>query len=81
MKYKALDIGRHNAIDKVVGMATMAGDDLSKMFLLSSGRQPAGMVMKAVRAKIPADRVQGGAHQQRHRKRAPGEPDAVLFHG
>jgi FdhD protein len=53
MRYRALDIGRHNAVDKVVGMATMAGDDLSKMFLLSSGRQPAGMVMKAVRAKIP----------------------------
>jgi FdhD protein len=53
MKYRALDIGRHNAIDKVVGMATLAGDDLTKMFLLSSGRQPAGMVMKAVRAKIP----------------------------
>jgi FdhD protein len=53
LKYQAMDIGRHNAIDKVVGMATMAGDDLSKMFLLSSGRQPAGMVMKAVRAKIP----------------------------
>jgi FdhD protein len=53
LKYRAMDIGRHNAIDKVVGMATMAGDDLSKMFLLSSGRQPAGMVMKAVRAKIP----------------------------
>jgi formate dehydrogenase family accessory protein FdhD len=53
LKYRAIDIGRHNAIDKVVGMATMAGDDLSKMFLLSSGRQPAGMVMKAVRAKIP----------------------------
>jgi FdhD protein len=53
LKYKALDIGRHNAIDKVVGAATLAGDDLSQLFLLSSGRQPAGMVMKAVRAKIP----------------------------
>ncbi|WP_048198497.1 formate dehydrogenase accessory sulfurtransferase FdhD [Methanocella arvoryzae] len=53
LKYKALDIGRHNAIDKVVGMATLNGDDLSKMFLISSGRQPAGMVMKAVRAGIP----------------------------
>jgi FdhD protein len=53
LKYKALDIGRHNAIDKVVGAATLAGDDLSKLFLLSSGRQPAGMVMKAVRAGIP----------------------------
>jgi FdhD protein len=53
LKYKALDIGRHNAIDKVVGMAVLKGDDLSKMFLISSGRQPGGMVMKAVRAGIP----------------------------
>jgi len=53
LKYKALDIGRHNAIDKVVGMAVLNGDDLSKLFLVSSGRQPAGMVMKATRAGIP----------------------------
>ena len=53
LKYKALDIGRHNAIDKVVGMAVLKGDDLTKVFLISSGRQPAGMVMKAVRAGIP----------------------------
>jgi FdhD protein len=53
LKYKALDIGRHNAIDKVVGMAVMNGDDLTRLFLVSSGRQPAGMVMKAVRAGIP----------------------------
>jgi FdhD protein len=53
LRYRALDIGRHNAIDKVVGMALLNGDDLSKLFLVSSGRQPAGMVMKAVRAGIP----------------------------
>ncbi len=53
LKYKAVDIGRHNAIDKVVGMAILNGDDLAKMFLVSSGRQPAGMVMKAARAGIP----------------------------
>jgi FdhD protein len=53
LRYKALDIGRHNAIDKVVGMAVLNGDDLSELFLVSSGRQPAGMVMKAVRAGIP----------------------------
>lgn len=53
LRYKAIDIGRHNAIDKVVGMAFLNGDDLSRMFLVSSGRQPAGMVMKAVRAGIP----------------------------
>jgi FdhD protein len=53
MKYVALDVGRHNAIDKVVGAATLARDDITKLFLLSSGRQPAGMVMKAVRAGVP----------------------------
>jgi len=53
LMYKALDIGRHNAVDKVVGMAVLNGNDLSRMFLVSSGRQPAGMVMKAVRAGIP----------------------------
>ncbi len=53
LKYKAVDIGRHNAIDKVVGMAVLNGEDLAKLFLVSSGRQPAGMVMKAARAGIP----------------------------
>jgi FdhD protein len=53
LEYKALDIGRHNAVDKVVGMAFLNGENLSKMFLVSSGRQPADMVMKAVRAGIP----------------------------
>jgi FdhD protein len=53
MRYRALDVGRHNAIDKVVGAAALAAEDVTKMFLLSSGRQPAGMVMKAARAGIP----------------------------
>ena len=51
--YTALDVGRHNAIDKVVGAATLDNVDITKLFLLSSGRQPAGMVMKAVRARVP----------------------------
>lgn len=52
-KYTALDVGRHNAIDKVVGAATIDGEDITKLFLLSSGRQPAGMVLKAARARVP----------------------------
>lgn len=53
LRYKAVDIGRHNAIDKVVGSAILANENLSQMFLVSSGRQPEGMVMKAARAGIP----------------------------
>ncbi len=50
---KAIDVGRHNAFDKVVGRACMEGIDPGSHFLLSSGRQSAGMVMKAARAGIP----------------------------
>jgi FdhD protein len=50
---KAIDVGRHNAFDKVVGRAYLDGIDVSKHFLLSTGRQSAGMVMKAARAGIP----------------------------
>jgi FdhD protein len=48
---QAVDVGRHSAVDKVIG--TYAGNDFSHTFLLSSGRQPAGMVLKAARAGIP----------------------------
>jgi FdhD protein len=50
---KVIDIGRHNAIDKVIGCALKDKLDLSKHFLLSTGRQSAGMVLKAARAGIP----------------------------
>ncbi len=48
---QAVDVGRHSAVDKVIG--EHAGNDFSHIFLLSSGRQPAGMVLKAARAGIP----------------------------
>lgn len=50
---KAIDVGRHNAFDKVVGRAYLEGIDVSGHFLVSTGRQSAGMVMKAARANIP----------------------------
>ena len=50
---KAIDVGRHNAFDKVVGRAYQDGIQVSNHFLLSTGRQSAGMVMKAARAGIP----------------------------
>ncbi len=50
---KAIDVGRHNAFDKVVGYAVIVGIDVSRHFILSTGRQSAGMVLKAARAGIP----------------------------
>ncbi len=50
---KAIDVGRHNAFDKVVGFAYLNGIDVSEHFIFSTGRQSAGMVLKAARAGIP----------------------------
>ncbi|NJD52686.1 MAG: formate dehydrogenase accessory sulfurtransferase FdhD [Candidatus Methanoperedens sp.] len=50
---KAIDVGRHNAFDKVVGYAYMNGIDVREHFIISTGRQSAGMILKAARAGIP----------------------------
>ncbi|CAD7766920.1 MAG: Protein FdhD [Candidatus Argoarchaeum ethanivorans] len=52
-KKRLIDVRRHNAIDKVVGCALYEHLDLRTHFLLSTGRQSASMVLKAVRAGIP----------------------------
>ena len=49
----AEDVGRHNAVDKVIGVAAMKKVDFSKCVVASSGRQPANMVLKAARVGIP----------------------------
>lgn len=49
----AEDVGRHNAMDKVIGIATLSNVDFSKSILISSGRPPADMVLKAARVGIP----------------------------
>ncbi len=47
------DIGRHNAIDKVIGEAILKGIDLRRSFLASTGRLTSEMVVKAVYAGVP----------------------------
>ncbi len=47
------DIGRHNAVDKTVGWACLAGQDLQECILFTTGRMPLDMVQKAIRARIP----------------------------
>lgn len=49
----AEDIGRHNAIDKVVGKCKLKGLDTKKSVLFVSGRLSSEMVVKAVMHKIP----------------------------
>lgn len=51
--FQAVDVGRHNAVDKVIGKALLNDLPLSELYLLSTGRQPEYMVLKAARAGIP----------------------------
>lgn len=51
--YVAEDIGRHNAIDKVVGRAFLDKQDIKKSVLYASGRLSMEMVVKCVMHKIP----------------------------
>lgn len=47
------DIAQHNTIDKVIGKAHMTGVDVSKSFLMVSGRLSSEMVAKAIMHQIP----------------------------
>jgi FdhD protein len=49
----AEDVGRHNAVDKVIGHCLLRGIDLEDRLLLCSGRLSYEMVSKAVRMRIP----------------------------
>jgi FdhD protein len=53
MVAKSSDVGRHNTVDKVIGHGILSGIDLSRCVLGCTGRQPAGMISKAVNAGIP----------------------------
>ena len=47
------DIGRHNAVDKVVGWALLRGYDLTQAAILCTGRIAGDMAYKAGRAGVP----------------------------
>lgn len=47
------DIGRHNALDKVIGYGLRNGMHLDECIAYSSGRVPTDMVEKVIRAGIP----------------------------
>jgi len=47
------DIGRHNAIDKVIGALLLKKESFNNKILTSTGRLTGDSVLKAVRAQIP----------------------------
>ena len=49
----AEDVGRHNAMDKVIGRALMQRLELTRLVALLSGRISFEMALKAIRAGIP----------------------------
>ena len=51
--YVAEDIGRHNAIDKVIGLASMDKKNVKRSVLYATGRLSMEMVVKCVMHKIP----------------------------
>jgi len=49
----AEDVGRHNAVDKVIGMSVLKKLNLEDCFLTSSGRLTGDIVLKSARMRIP----------------------------
>ena len=49
----AEDVGRHNAVDKVIGSGLIHGVPLNRCILACSGRLSGDMVLKAARSGIP----------------------------
>lgn len=47
------DIGRHNALDKIIGKAIMNNIDLGDKLLMTTGRISSDIALKAARAGIP----------------------------
>lgn len=49
----AEDVGRHNAFDKVMGLAALKGIGVEDKFILTTGRLSAEIVSKAVACRVP----------------------------
>ncbi|MEO0258077.1 MAG: formate dehydrogenase accessory sulfurtransferase FdhD [candidate division WOR-3 bacterium] len=54
IQFFAEDVGRHNAVDKVIGMAFLSRFDLTSSILLTTGRISLEIVKKCIVARIPA---------------------------
>jgi FdhD protein len=57
----AEDIGRHNALDKVIGRGLKLGASFGRTYVASTGRISSEMALKAARAGIPMTASRGSA--------------------
>jgi FdhD protein len=55
----AEDLGRHHALDKVIGGGLLRGVDFRRTLAASTGRQPTEMILKCRRAGIPIIATKG----------------------
>jgi FdhD protein len=55
----AEDLGRHNALDKVIGSGLLQNVDFSRTLAASTGRQPSEMILKCRNAGIPIIATKG----------------------
>lgn len=53
------DLGRHNALDKVIGASLLKNIDFTQTLAASTGRQPAEMILKCRSAGIPLIATKG----------------------
>lgn len=57
----AEDVGRHNAVDKVIGCGLLKNVDFGRTFIVSSGRISSEITLKCSRANIPLAASRGAA--------------------
>ncbi len=55
----AEDLGRHNALDKVIGGGLIRNIDFGRTLAASTGRQPSEMILKCRNAGIPIIATKG----------------------
>ena len=55
------DIGRHNAVDKVIGKNLLSGNNLTDNILFVTGRVSSDIVHKCLRARVPVIATRGAA--------------------
>jgi FdhD protein len=47
------DVGRHNTVDKVIGLASLNKENFSECFMIITGRVPGDMIYKAAKVGLP----------------------------